>query len=233
MINMEAIRQRLLSRGLIIRRTTLADAPKVFELHRTVTMADLNCLTICHDELTLSMVKDMILASLLRGATLVAEKDGELIGYIQAHSSIFRRYAHVQANMKLFAAVDHRQFVGCGLLLADSLMRIMHTFPHVALVRIDSYQHSAQVVSLYYKLGFVLQAETVDGIFLESATPDTDRQSIFGGELHMILRNPDFRYVALLKYHEYLKKLTSMSRAELITLALNEQAPPQMIDLPS
>jgi hypothetical protein len=84
--------------NLLVRRSIPEDAPGVLDLYNKVTCKYPNKLAQEIDELTLSYIQDTLQLASKRGLVLLMFEQEELIGYIKAYTSEYRRHAHILTN---------------------------------------------------------------------------------------------------------------------------------------
>jgi RimJ/RimL family protein N-acetyltransferase len=177
----------------------LNDAPNILELYKKVASIYPDNLTQQVDEITLRYVESVLQHANLYGLILLMYKDGNLIGFLKAYTSEFRRKGHILTNATIM--IDPTA-LGEGFstqLLRTYLGEIQKSWRHIRVMELLPHDSNIRGIRLYERLGFILTATLANQIRYVDGT--------FGDQLVMTWINPNFCSQALLKYYQYLEKL--------------------------
>lgn len=147
----------------------------------------------------MSQIQSIIKESRIRGLALVMYHNENLIGFLKAFTSEFRRKAHVLTNSTMM--IDPT-VIGQGFgtrLLRTYLDEIQTTMQHIRVMELLPYNLNVKGIQLYERMGFVHVATSPNKIRYVDGT--------FGDQLLMHWINPNFCDKALEKYHDYLQRL--------------------------
>ena len=138
---------------IVIRPSTLQDAPAIRRLYRHVS-AESGGLARQPEEITEDYVQHFLTRSLTQGVALVAERNGELVAEIHVYSAGLQIFAHVLGDLTV--AIDSSaQGQGLGRRLFEELLaRVQAQFPQVSRVELLVRESNARAIALYEKLGF-------------------------------------------------------------------------------
>jgi len=199
-----------LEKNLLIRRSTLSDAPNIMGLYKKVVSIHQDRLTQEIDEITLPYIQSILQQAHLRGLALVMFVDGKLVGFLKAYTSEFRRQAHILMNVTVMIEPTLSS-QGFGTLLWRSyLQEVQEHMRHIQIMEILPHASNTEAIRIYEKKGFKLLATLPNKIRYENGT--------FGAQLVMYITNPNFCNQVLLQYHTYLQKLIKGSYSALSKL---------------
>ena len=133
-----------------------------------------------------------------RGLGLALFDENNLIGFLKAYTSEFRRQAHIFANFTIMMDPTIKTNGHGAKLSLTYRDEILKSFHHVFLFETVPHASNIDAIRFNEKAGFVLQARLPNKIW------HTDGS--FGDQLVMHQINPNFSKEALLEYHAYLKK---------------------------
>lgn len=170
---------------ILIEETQLIDASTILKLYRDV--ADQSDGIIRHqDEITGDYIQDIISKSLLRGLSLIAKKEEEVVGEIHAIMPDIFAFQHLFTDLTI---VVHPDYQGQGIgnkLLSTFLTRIEDTRDDILRVELFTRELNSKNVAFYEKFGFINEGRQEHKIFVSKDRIETP--------VHMAWFNKNYRY---------------------------------------
>jgi GNAT superfamily N-acetyltransferase len=127
----------------------LNDAPNILELYKKVASIYPDNLTQQVDEITLRYVESVLQHANLYGLILLMYKDGNLIGFLKAYTSEFRRKGHILTNATIM--IDPTA-LGEGFstqLLRTYLGEIQKSWRHIRVMELLPHDSNIRGIRLY------------------------------------------------------------------------------------
>lgn len=186
------------SQPAIIRKATLDDLGKIYELYKIVSTVNRGNLTQEEDEITLDYISEVLNQGLERGLILVIEQDNKIIGYLKAFTSPFRSLAHVLTNATMIIHPEYQSAGYGGQILDTYLEEIKNYMPHILRFELLPHESNQRAIQFYGRHKF----------FQESIAKQKIRhpQGSFEAEVTLVWFNPHFSFDALEKYHSFLQE---------------------------
>jgi len=159
--------------GLVIRRTTLADAPAILALHVAAASRG-GGLAREADEMDLAGIEASLAKPLLNGVALGAWQGAALAGEIHASRLGPRQFAH---NLTELTVAVHPGFQGRGVgaaLFEALFAAAAELSPAIERVELMCREGNAGALRLYQRLGFVVEGRFPRRVRLGDGTIEDD-----------------------------------------------------------
>ena len=149
-----------------IRPGTLDDAAAILAVYRAAARQGNGILRREH-EVTDAYVHHNLTNSLATGLSLVAERDGVVIGELHGWARPLRQLAHVLSDISI--AIDPMaQGGGLGRGLFDAfIVMVRRDMTHIRVLELLCREDNTRAVALYEAMGFVLEGRLVNRVALD------------------------------------------------------------------
>jgi L-amino acid N-acyltransferase YncA len=182
----------------IIRKATINDVWRIYNLYKTVAIVNLGSLTQQEDEISLEYVSDTVRKGLARGLILVIENDGQIVSYLKAFTSEFRTLAHVLTNATMMIHPEWQGRDYGSKLINAYLQEISVNMSHILRFELLPHQSNQKAIQFYKRHGFMQESLAEKKI----RTPKEN----FEAEVTLVWFNLNFSKDALQKYHAFLSE---------------------------
>ena len=142
----------------IIRKATINDVWRIYNLYKTVAIVNLGSLTQQEDEISLEYVSDTVRKGLERGLILVIENDGQIVSYLKAFTSEFRTLAHVLTNATMMIHPEWQGRDYGSKLINAYLQEISVNMSHILRFELLPHQSNQKAIQFYKRHGFMQES---------------------------------------------------------------------------
>ena len=152
-----------------IRRATPTDAGEILAVYQSAAAQGGGLLRREH-EVTADYVGRNLTNSLSRGVSLVAVRDGDIVGEIHGWAPALRQLRHVLGDVTV-ALDPQAQGRGLGRRLFEAFIAtVRRDLPHIAIIELFCREDNARAIALYRSLGFIEQGRLTNRVGLDDGT---------------------------------------------------------------
>ncbi|ESQ87530.1 hypothetical protein ABAC460_19575 [Asticcacaulis sp. AC460] len=155
-----------------IRRSTVQDTDGIIALYKAAAAS--GGLSRKPDEITHAYVGGFLKQAVEAGLSLVAVRDGVIIGEIHGWPMPQSQFAHVFGDITI-AVHPQAQGQGAGRAMFKGLIAEIETvLPHIRRIELGCRESNARAIALYESLGFVVEGRLKNRIYDEAGFYEDD-----------------------------------------------------------